>query len=214
MAWELQAALSLDVCPWLAQGERAGTLFCSGGSCVMHMGRAGSWTAPTAGGVPLCCPLLSLDPQALGRGRHWLLASRTCVALSGSTCLVSKTGSLARSPPGPLPPPALTGEGLVSGVAVTRYCDLRSFHQQQLVLSQLWRPEVQNQGALRVGSLARPLGSTLSRPPSQPLVAASAPWQPGLAGASPGPRLCGHTALFCVLNLPLLLSHKDTCSWV
>lgn len=55
--------------PLACQGTllRAGTLFCSGGSCVMDMGRAGSWTAPTAGGVPLCCPLFSLDPQALGR---------------------------------------------------------------------------------------------------------------------------------------------------
>lgn len=66
-----------------------------------HRGRCAALLSPLVSGSPGTWP-----------GRHWLLASRTCVALSGSTCLVSKTGSLARSPPGPLPPLALTGEGL------------------------------------------------------------------------------------------------------
>ena len=49
-----------------APGRRELAL-CSGGSCVTVMGRAGNWTAPTVGGVPLpslCSTLLSLGPWA------------------------------------------------------------------------------------------------------------------------------------------------------
>lgn len=114
-AWKGRAALHPGGESWhsalLGGGGRGGR------SCVTVMGRAGSWTAPTVGGVPqssLCCTLLPLGPG------HFILLAWTAAAVisfldplcQGFTLLISKMRSLARGPPGPLPLPPLTDEGL------------------------------------------------------------------------------------------------------
>lgn len=118
-----QATLSPNVCPWLTQEERAGTLLCSGDSCVMAMGGGGR---PGAGQPPPWEPCLR--PHSAAPSCLWVpgplipLAWAAAAVISfldppgplwlSFPCLQAEKLSL--KPSWPLPLLALTGEGLGS----------------------------------------------------------------------------------------------------